>query len=89
VNVRAPLNLLLVFFALPLFAAEQTILFVDDQDIVYRAGTRRVLHQPRRHEGNPLIVGATIKNQISYCSVYRDTASGKYQMWYQVTGGGS
>ncbi len=80
--------LLLIFFTLPLFAAERTILFVDDHDILYRPATRRVLHQPKRHEGNPLISGATIKNQVGYCSVYRDPGTGRYQMWYQVTGGG-
>ncbi len=69
-------------------AAPQTVLFVDDHDVLYCAGAQRVLHQPQRHAKNPLLAGATIKNQVSYSSVYRDTASGRYQMWYQVTGGG-
>lgn len=36
-------------------AAERTILFVDDHDVLFRAGTRRVLEKPVRHASNPLI----------------------------------
>lgn len=69
-------------------AAEQTLLFVDDHDILYRPATQRILHQPQRHPANPLLVGPTIKHQVAYCSVYRDPATGRYQMWYQMTGAG-
>lgn len=80
--------LILLLVALPLVAAERTLLFVDDHEILYRPATRRVLHQPVRHEGNPLLTGPTLKHQVAYCSVYRDAASGRYQMWYQMTGAG-
>ena len=69
-------------------AAEQTLLFVDDHDILYRPATRRVLHQPVRHAANPLISGPSIKHQVAYCSVYRDPVTGRHQMWYQMTGAG-
>jgi hypothetical protein len=68
--------------------AGQTLLFVDDHDILYRPATQRILHQPQRHAANPLLVGPTIKHQVAYCSVYRDPATGRYQMWYQMTGAG-
>lgn len=35
----------------------QTLLFVDDYEILYRAGTKRVLHRPVRHDANPLLIG--------------------------------
>lgn len=68
--------------------AARTLLFVDDQEVLYRPGTRRVLHQPVRHAMNPLVVGPVINNQVAYCSVYHDPATGRWQMWYQMTGGG-
>ena len=64
-----------------------TILLVDDHDVLYRSGTRRVLHQPQRFAGNPVMVGATLKNQVGYCSVHRDAATGRYRMWYQLGSG--
>ena len=64
----------------------RTLLFVDDEDILYRSGTQRVLHQPKRDAANPLLTGPAIKNQIGYCSVHRDQTTDRYQMWYQMTG---
>jgi hypothetical protein len=66
----------------------QTLLFVDDHEVQYRAGIRRQLHSPVRHDANPLLVGPQPRNQVGYCSVHRDSASGRYQMWYQLTGAG-
>jgi hypothetical protein len=86
------LNFLLVFSLTLSLATElgatQTILFVDDHDVLYRAGTRRELHSPVRHAANPLITGPTPKNQIAYCSVHRAPSTGRHQMWYQISGGG-
>jgi hypothetical protein len=65
-----------------------TLLFVDDYEILYRPATKRILHQPRRYEGNPVLTGPSLKNQVAYCSVYRDPTTGRYQMWYQMTGAG-
>ena len=64
----------------------ETLLFVDDHEIMYRGGTRRVLHPPVRHPGNPLIAGRDKPWEVAlaYNSVYRDPDSGRYQMWYQA-----
>ncbi len=76
-----------VLFATTINAAEpRTLLFVDDEDILYRSGAQRVLQQPKRHAANPLLTGPTIKNQVAYSSVHRDPATDRYQMWYQMTG---
>ncbi len=69
--------------------AAETLLFVDDHDILYRPGTQRVLHQPVRHNKNPLLSGPTLKHQLAYCSVHHDPQSGRWQMWYQTSGAGS
>jgi len=74
--------------ALRTLASAETLLFVDDHDILYRPATQRTLHQPVRHKGNPLLVGPSIKHQVAYCSVYRDAEANRYQMWYQMTGAG-
>ncbi len=80
-----PLLLLALCSGVP---AAEVLLLVDDHNILYRPATRRVLHQPVRHEKNPLLIGPTLKHQVAYCSVYRDPASGRYQMWYQMSGAG-
>ncbi|WP_395748948.1 hypothetical protein [Prosthecobacter sp.] len=64
----------------------ETLLFVDDHEILYRSGTRRQMHVPKRHAGNPLVVGPTVKNQAGYNSVHRDPETGRFQMWYQLSG---
>ena len=80
--------ILLSLSTLTLCSAAETLLFVDDHDILYRPATKRVLHQPVRHDANPLLTGPSLKHQVAYCSVYRDPATGRYQMWYQMTGAG-
>ncbi len=66
----------------------QTILFVDDNAILYRSGTRRVLQQPKRHAANPMI-GETKPWEVAigYCTVYRDIRTGLHQCWYQSYSG--
>ena len=67
---------------------DQTVLFVDDDAVLYRSGTRRVLQQPRRHAANPVIAETRPwEVAIGYCTVYRDEASGLYQCWYQAYSG--
>ncbi|MSU23275.1 MAG: hypothetical protein EXS32_05555 [Opitutus sp.] len=68
-------------------SAAETILLVDDHDVYYRSGTKRILHSPVRHPANPLVVGPEPRNQFGYCTVYRNPATGRYQMWYQLGGG--
>ena len=68
----------------------RTLLFVDDHDILYRAGTQRVFHPFQRYPGNPVIPGALPwQGMVAWMSVYRDPASGKYQLWYQAYPGGA
>jgi len=66
----------------------RTILFVDDNAILYRSGTRRVLQQPKRHTANPMI-GETKPWEVAigYCTVYRDIRTGLHQCWYQSYSG--
>mgnify|MGYP000978267705 CR=1 FL=1 len=73
--------------AAPLHAATapSTLLFVDDHDVLYRSGTKRVFHPAKRFAGNPVIAqDKPWELTISYNSVYRDPATGKYQLWYQA-----
>jgi len=81
---------LILFFAFALQTAKalaepQTVLLVDDHPVHSRPGTQRVLHQPVRHQHNPLIAETKPwEAAIGYCSVYRNPESGRYQMWYQA-----
>jgi hypothetical protein len=66
-------------------AAAETILLVDDHDVLYRSGTRRVLTLPARHANNPLINrDHPWEVQIAWNSVHRDEKTGRWQMWYQA-----
>lgn len=79
---------LLLLFPLALCAADRTILLVDDHDILYRAGTRRVLEKPVRQAKNPLITeDKPWEMAIAWTSVHRDKATGRYQLWYQAYAG--
>src|SRR4051812_9747102 len=63
----------------------RTLLFVDDDAILYRSGTTRVLVPAKRHPLNPLIKPQyPWEGEIAWASVYRDPRSGKYQLWYQA-----
>ncbi|MEE2617658.1 MAG: hypothetical protein VX677_03495, partial [Candidatus Poribacteria bacterium] len=65
-----------------------TILFVDDHNILYRSGTRRVLNSPIRHDANPLITpDRPWETAIAWTSVCRNYLTGKYQLWYQSFAG--
>ena len=71
--------------ALALAAADRTFLMIDDHDILFRAGTRRVLEKPVRHAANPLITeDKPWEMAIGWTSVHRDKTTGKYQLWYQA-----
>ena len=72
----------------PASSRSRTILFVDDQGILYRSGTRRLLHPLQRHPANPLLPGRDKpwEAAIGWTSVYRNPA-GRYQLWYQAFAG--
>ncbi|MBL9114261.1 MAG: hypothetical protein JNJ83_04590 [Verrucomicrobiaceae bacterium] len=78
-----------VYFTLGLVhAVDQTILFVDDHDILFRAGTQRILEKPVRHAANPLITeDKPWEMAIAWTSVHRDKSTGRYQLWYQAYAG--
>jgi len=70
-------------------AENRTILLVDDSDVLYRSGTRRVVLPFVRHPENPLIrCDRPWEVAIAWNSVYRDPATGIYQLWYQAFSGG-
>jgi hypothetical protein len=70
-------------------AAERTILLVDDADVLYRSGTKRVLCPLTRNPANPILKSGVYpwETAIGWTSVYRDPATGKYQLWYQAFAG--
>lgn len=69
----------------PSQAARRTILLVDDHDVLYRSGTKRVLRPLDRHPENPMLPrDKPWEGTLAYCSVYRDAESGRHQLWYQA-----
>ena len=64
-----------------------TIFLADDHDVLYRAGTRRVLHPARRRAEPVIAEQKPWEVAIAWSSVYRDPVSGKYQLWYQAYSG--
>ena len=70
--------------------SKSTILMIDDHHILYRSGTKRNLKPLVRHSSRPLIgTDKPWETTIGYCSVYRNTITGKYQLWYQAWPGKS
>ncbi len=72
-------------------ASAETLLFVDDHDILYRSGTKKFVHQLEKFKGNPVITPDNPERpwekSIQWVSVYKDPATGKLQMWYQAYSG--
>lgn len=66
----------------------RTILFVDDHDVLYRAGLTRKAVPFEKFPGNPVIApdkpweSAT----IAWNSVHRDPVTGRFQLWYAAHG---
>ncbi len=63
----------------------KTILFVDNNDILYFAGLKRKLRKLTRDKHNPIISAGDNpwEKYLAYNSVYKNPKTGKYQMWYQ------
>ncbi len=77
--------LALCLLAPVLWAAPRTVLFVDDHDILYRAGTQRRIHPAARFSSSPVLAEEKPwELAIGWVSIYRNPRSGKYQMWYQA-----
>jgi hypothetical protein len=63
----------------------RTILLVDDEDVLYRPGTRKQIEPLVKPAGNPVLAPTKPwEGMIGWVSVYRDPATGKFQMWYQA-----
>jgi hypothetical protein len=61
-------------------------LFVDDYIVEKTEGLRRVMHQPEKHPGNPILRAEMPWEKPSvylYGTVLRDESSGQFKMWYQ------
>jgi len=81
-------------FAVPAFLLlagathAETLLFVDDHEMLYRSGTRAVVQQLQKYTGNPVVTPDNPQRpwekSIQWVSVYRDAQSGRMQMWYQA-----
>jgi hypothetical protein len=76
------------FFATSLqfaFAEPRTILFVDDEDVLYRSGTQKEVDSLNKHDQNPVIApDKPWEGMIGWVSIYRNPQTGKFQMWYQA-----
>ena len=81
-------HVLVALLLIPLTAVHadgRTILFVDDEDVLYRSGTRKDIAPLRKFEGNPVVApDKPWEGMIGWVSVYRNPATGKCQMWYQA-----
>lgn len=69
-------------------AKGRTLLLVDDHDVLYRSGTKRVLQPANRHSEKALVAQTKPwEVSIGWTSIYRDPRTGKYQLWYQAYSG--
>jgi len=63
--------------------ADETLLLVDDYEVLYRSGTKRILHPAERRPEAVIVQDRPWERTISYNSVHRDPVTGKYRLWYQ------
>lgn len=79
------LSLALALLSAGLHAAERTILFADDDDVLYRPGTIKRVVEFKKHSSDPVIPpDKAWEGMIAWTSVHRDPQSGRYQLWYQA-----
>ena len=65
-----------------------TLLLVDDDALLYRSGTQRVVQPLRKAVENPLLhCDRPWEVTIGWVTVHHDSASGRYQLWYQAWAG--
>ncbi|MBA4017648.1 MAG: hypothetical protein C0483_10785 [Pirellula sp.] len=66
-------------------ALPRTILFLDDEDVLYRPGTIKRVVEFQKQSADPVIApDKPWEGMIGWTSVYRNPATGKYQLWYQA-----
>ena len=63
----------------------QTLLFVDDHHVLYRAGTRRVFC-PAKRPAHHRVLAPTEPWEVAigWTSIHRDEETGRYGLWYQA-----
>lgn len=83
------LVIVLIGCHLPAVADSRTLLMVDDHEILYRSGTKRVLNPLKKHPANPILPGRDKPYEVAvaWMSVYRNSSTGLYQLWYQAFAG--
>jgi hypothetical protein len=65
-------------------SSDHTILLADETSILYRSGTERIATSFKRYKDNPVIKqDHPWEDAIGWSSIYRNTETGKYQLWYQ------
>ncbi|MSU23270.1 MAG: hypothetical protein EXS32_05530 [Opitutus sp.] len=63
----------------------RTILFVDDDDVLYRPGTIKRVVEFKKYSANPVLPPEKPwEGNLGWTSVYRDPRTGKFQLWYQA-----
>jgi len=83
--MKTPLLALLAFACVNLHAAERTILFADDDDVLYRPGTIKRVVEFKKFSADPVIApDKPWEAMLGWTSVYRDPRTGRYQLWYQA-----
>ncbi len=67
----------------------RTVLFIDDEDVFYRAGTKRAAVKAVRCEENPVIQGEARpwEGWLGWSSVHYDSPDGEFKLWYQSFNG--
>lgn len=76
---------LLVWGAAARAEVSRTILFADDDDVLYRPGTIKRAVEFKKFSPDPVVVPEKPwEGMIGWTSVYRDPQSGKFQIWYQA-----
>ncbi|MGC3969275.1 MAG: hypothetical protein QM775_18525 [Pirellulales bacterium] len=69
----------------PQSVGSRTVLFVDDEDVLYRSGTRKQIVPLVKHSADPVIAPELPwEGMLGWTSVRRDLESGRYQLWYQA-----
>jgi hypothetical protein len=83
-TVFAALSLALALLA-KANAEPRTILFADDEDVLYRPGLMARAVEFKKISPDPVIAPEKPwEGMIAWTSVHRDPQSGKYQLWYQA-----
>ncbi len=66
-------------------ALPRTILFVDDEAVMYRPGTIKRVVTFEKPLAQPVIApDKAWEGMLGWTSVHRDAATGRYQLWYQA-----